>query len=194
MPSIDLPEPERQGALSLEEALAVRRSVRQFASESLEAQQISQLLWAAQGQTHGSGLRTAPSAGALYALEVYLIDSRGVFHYHPEGHTLSAHVAGDVRKDVCQMALGQESILQAPCTIVLAAVFERTAIRYGPERTPRYVHMEAGHAAQNILLQAAVLGLGAVPIGAFEDEGLHALLALPLDHEPLYLIPVGYPG
>ncbi len=194
MQPIDLPEPERQGALSLEETLAGRLSVRQFTSEPLNPQQISQLLWAAQGPTHASGLRTTPSAGALYPLEVYLIDSQGVYHYHPEGHSLSAHLAGDVRKDVCQMALGQESILQAPCTFLLTAVFERIAIRYGPERTPRYVHMEVGHAAQNILLQATALGLGAVPVGAFEDEGLHALLALPLDHEPLYLIPVGYPG
>jgi len=191
---IDLPEPKQQSTFSLEAALAGRRSVRQFTSQALTAQQISQLLWAAQGQTHANGLRTAPSAGALYCLELYLIDSQGVFHYHPGEHALSTHAEGDLRKDVFHAALEQDSILQAPCTIVLAAVFARIAARYGSERSAQYVHMEVGHAAQNILLQAVSLGLGAVPIGAFEDERLHSVLTLPHDHEPLYLIPVGYPG
>ena len=190
---IDLPEPNRQGGDTLEEALAKRRSVRNFTSQPLEAHQISQLLWAAQGEMNARGLRAAPSAGALYALELYLIDDRGVFQYHPDMHALSTHAEGDLRKDVYQVALQQDSVLQAPCTMVLAAVFDRIAQRYGAERAPRYVFMEVGHAAQNVLLQAASLGLGAVPIGAFEDDGLHSVLKLPQDHKPLYLIPIGYP-
>lgn len=190
---IDLPEPNKLGAVSLEETLARRRSVREFTSEPLDPQQISQLLWSVQGLSHAGGLRTAPSAGGLYALEIYLIESQGIFHYHPEEHALSAHAEGDLRKDVYDAALRQDSILQAPCTIVLAAVFGRIAVRYGAERTPRYVYIEVGHAAQNVLLQAVALGLGAVPIGAFEDKRLHSILALPPDHKPLYLIPVGYP-
>lgn len=190
---IELPEPNTKGAISLEEAIVTRRSVRRFSSQPLTPSQISQLLWAAQGLTNTMDLRTAPSAGARYALEIYLIDAQGVFHYHPSGHTLSTHTEGDLRKDVCRAAIGQDSILQAPCTIVLAAVFTRISERYGRECAPRYVYMEVGHAAQNVLLQAQALGLGAVPIGAFEDEDLHAVLALPPDHKPLYLIPIGYP-
>jgi len=190
---IELPEPNKKGAISLEEAIVKRRSVRQFSSQTLTPSQISQLLWAAQGMTDAMGLRTTPSAGARYALEIYMIDDRGVFHYHPDTHALSTHAVGDLRMDVCRAALGQDSILQAPSTMVLAAVFDRIAERYGRERAPRYVHMEVGHAAQNVLLQAQALGLGAVPIGAFEDEVLHAVLTLPTDHKSLYLIPVGHP-
>jgi SagB-type dehydrogenase family enzyme len=191
--SIALPEPNKKGAVSLEEALNARRSVRQFSSQLLTPSQISQLLWAAQGLTNAMGLRTVPSAGARYALEIYIIDDQGVFHYHPDDHRLSTYKEGDLRKDVCRAALDQDSILQAPGTMVLTAVFDRIAERYSPERARRYVFMEVGHAAQNVLLQAQALGLGAVPIGAFEDEALHAVLALPPDHKPLYLIPIGHP-
>ena len=188
-----LPEPNTTGTTSLEEALAKRHSRREFTSQDLDLQQISQLLWAAQGITHKAGFRTAPSAGALFALEVYLVTAQGVSRYLPEGHRLEAHQEGDLRKDVWQTALEQDSILQAPCTIVLAAVYERIAGKYGVVRTPRYVHMEVWHAAQNVLLQAESLGLGAVPIGAFMDDQLQSVLSLPEDHAPLYLIPVGHP-
>jgi SagB-type dehydrogenase family enzyme len=73
-------------------------------------------------------------------------------------------------------------------------VYTRTAQKYGEQRGTRYVHLEAGQAAQNLLLQAAAMGLGAVPIGAFHDEEVQQALGLLADHQPLYLIPVGHPG
>lgn len=190
---ITLPEPRQQGPLSLEEAIARRRSVRQFMDEPLTQEEIGQLLWAAQGITNPAGYRTAPSAGALYPLEVYAVTEEGAYHYLPQGHQLAAQRQGAVQDELYQAALKQEAIKEAPLVIVIAAVYERTAQKYGEQRSPRYVHLEAGHAAQNVLLQAVSLGLGAVPIGAFEDEKVKEALDLPDDHQPLYLIPVGHP-
>jgi SagB-type dehydrogenase family enzyme len=188
-----LPQPQVEGLMSLEEAIRLRRSVREFSPQALSSHEISQLLWAAQGITDPRGFRSAPSAGALYPLELYVVIAEGVFHYDPHANTLSLITEGDLRRDLYLVALNQDAILQAPLTLVITAVYARTEIRYGLTRTPRYVHMEIGHASQNILLQAVALGLGAVPIGAFEDSAVRAALGLPPDHEPLYLIPIGHP-
>lgn len=191
--AVTLPAPTLQGRVSLEETLAQRRSVRQYAGRSLSQAELGQLLWAAQGVSSPEGLRTAPSAGARYPLEVYVVLPEGVYHYQPQGHRLDLHLAGDQRSALHAVTLRQDAVLQAPAVLVIAAVYGRTAERYGAERTPRYVHMEVGHAAQNVLLQAVALGLGAVPVGAFYDEDVQRVLALPDDQEPLYLIPVGAP-
>ena len=188
-----LPTPYLKGTLSLEEALAQRRSVREFADTPLTLAELGQLLWATQGMTHPAGLRTAPSAGALYPLEVYAVTREAMYHYEPQGHRVSVHIAIDTRPRLYAAALRQEPVLKAPTVIVIAAVYARTASKYGGERSPRYVHLEAGHAAQNVLLQAVTLNLGAVPIGAFEDDAVKRALALPSDQQPLYLIPVGHP-
>jgi len=190
---IDLPAPRLKGILTLEEALSKRRSVRQFSDKALTMDELGQLLWAAQGITHPSGLRTAPSAGALYPLEVYAVTPDGVYHYEPQGHRLALQLPGDARNALHAAALQQDAVRQAPAVIVIAAIYERTAEKYGEERSPRYVHLEAGHAAQNILLQAVALELGAVPIGAFYDDQVKKALALPDDQQPLYLIPTGHP-
>jgi len=190
---IQLPQPEMKGSMSLEESLAKRRSVRSFQDTPLTNSQIGQLLWAAQGITHSSGLRTAPSAGALYPLEIYIATQDGLFHYDPQGHRLVKVLENDPRHALYQAALQQECVLEAPMVIAITAVFSRTARKYGEARTPLYVHLEAGHAAQNILLQAVALGLGSVPIGAFNDDQLKVALSLPSDQTPLYLIPVGHP-
>jgi SagB-type dehydrogenase family enzyme len=192
-PIIPLPEPNLQGNLSFEETLADRRSVRQFEDTPLTEAQIGQLLWAAQGITHPSGLRTSPSAGALYPLEVYAATQDGLFRYRPHTHSLERVLEHDPRPALHQAALRQNAVLEAPLVIVINAVFERTAQKYGEVRTPQYVYLEAGHAAQNILLQAVALELGAVPIGAFHEDQLTEALALPPDQTPLYLIPVGQP-
>ena len=188
-----LPTPLPKGKLSLEEALAQRRSVREFADTPLTLAEVGQLLWAAQGVTQPAGLRTAPSAGALYPLEVYAVTREAMYHYEPQGHRVSVHIAGDVRPWLYAAALRQEPVLKAPTVIVIAAVYARTAARYGAERSPRYVQLEAGHTAQNVLLQAVALNLSAVPIGAFEDDQVKQVLELPSDQQPLYLIPVGHP-
>ena len=187
-----LPEPKLQGALSLEETLAQRRSVRNFTEKELTLEEISQLLWAAQGTTVAWGGRAAPSAGALYPLEVYVATADGLYHYVPQGHEVIIESHDDLRQALWKAGLKQDAIRDAPAVFVIAAVYERTAKKYG-DRAERYVKLEAGHACQNILLQAVALHLGAVPIGAFYDDQVQAALSLPPDHEPLYLIPVGHP-
>ncbi len=192
--AIPLPSPVLASTKSLEEVLAQRRSVREFKDQPLTTAQLGQLLWAAQGITHDRGYRTAPSAGALYPLELYVATPEGVFRYDPGQHQLLSTSPDDARANLYQVALRQEPVRQAPAVFIVAAVFQRTAEKYGQERSPRYVHLEAGHAAQNLLLQAVALGLGAVPIGAFHDEDVQRVLGLPTDQEPLYLIPVGVPA
>jgi len=195
---VALPRPSRTGKASVEQALAERRSVRAFAREALPLAAVSQLLWAAQGVTDPAGLRTAPSAGALYPLEVYLVAGAvsglrsGVYHYDPGRHHLRLESEGDVRTRVAEAALSQDWVAEAPAIVVLAAVIERTASKYG-ERAPRYVHMEVGHAAQNVYLQATALGLGTTIVGAFRDEDLAHVLGLRAPVSPLALLPVGRP-
>jgi SagB-type dehydrogenase family enzyme len=190
---IMLPTPVTEGDQSLEETLKERRSVREFMDEPLSLAEISQLLWAAQGITDPRGYRTAPSAGALYPIELYLVTAEGLFHYNPRDLSLTRTKEGDLREDLCEAGLDQKVIAEAPAVFILTVVYERVEVKYGAERTPRYVHLEAGHAAQNLLLQAVSLDLGATPIGAFYDKQVQSVLDLPGDHEPLYLIPVGHP-
>lgn len=189
---IKLPAPVLVGKMSVEEALVKRSSVREFSREELSLQDITQLLWAAQGITRTWGARTAPSAGALYPLEIYLVLPQGVFRYEPKNHQLVRHIQGNVIGKLAQAALGQGCVRNAPGIIVIAAVYERTERKYGP-RAERYVKIEVGHTAQNVLLTAVSRGLVAVPVGAFQDERIREVLSLPLNHDPLYLIPVGYP-
>jgi SagB-type dehydrogenase family enzyme len=189
---IALPAPRLKGEMSLEETLAARRSVREFTEEELTMEEISQLLWAAQGITAAWGGRTAPSAGALYPLEVYVATVDGLYHYVPQGHKAVVESKADLRSKLWQAGLNQNAIREAPAVFVITAVYARTAKKYG-ERAERYVRLESGHAAQNLLLQAVALGLGGVPIGAFYDGQVQSTLSLPSDHEPLYLIPIGHP-
>lgn len=190
---VDLPAPDLTGAVSVAGALYRRRSVREFATTPLTLTEISQLLWAAHGVTDPrEGLRTVPSAGALYPLEIYLVLPEGVYHHDPVTHRLRRHAEHDLRRPLAKTALGQDCVAQAPAVVVLCAVIARTSRIYGVEAS-RYVHMELGHAAQNILLQAVALDLGGVPVGAFHEEQLQSVLGLPADHAPQYLVPVGRP-
>ncbi len=174
----------------LGKALAGRRSIRSYTEDRLTDEQIGQLLWAAQGVTAESGGRTAPSAGGTYPLEVFVVEETGVFHYLPGDHLLARSRSGDIRADLAAAAFGQEAVASAPVVFVIAAEYARTERRYG-DRAQRYVHLEAGHAAQNVLLQAVQLDLAAVPIGSFNDSEVQKQLELPNTWEPLYLIPVG---
>jgi SagB-type dehydrogenase family enzyme len=183
--------------MSLEEALATRRSVRSYANTALTWQEIGQLLWAAQGVTlHRGpsliGLRSAPSAGALYPLESYVVTGQGLYHYLPADHALLPTPRLGLRQALWEAGLKQDWIREAPAVFCLAAAYQRTAARYGA-RAARYVHMEVGHAAENLLLQAVALGLCGVVIGAFHDEQVQRVLDLPEQEDPLYLIPVGHP-
>lgn len=187
-----LPRPKKKGSFSLEEMLDRRRSKREFLPKRISQAQISQLLWAAQG-TIERGFRTAPSAGALYPLEIYLATREGVDHYVPQSHELERTVEGDVLQQLADAALDQQCIREAPIDIIIAADYQRAERRYR-ERAARYVCIEVGHVAQNIHLQAVALGLGSVPIGAFNDDQVHKVLSLPEEQMVLYIIPVGYPA
>jgi SagB-type dehydrogenase family enzyme len=188
---VAFPQPT-ESTVSLEAALRQRRSVRVFAPEPLSEAEIGQLLWAAQGVTADSGGRTAPSAGALYPLELYAVTSSQVFHYLSDNHRADVTASPDLRPDLMAAAFDQEPVGHAPLIVAVVAVPARTQTRYG-ERTERFVDLEAGHATQNMLLQAVALGLVAVPIGAFDDQVVAATLALASGHTPRYLVPVGQP-
>jgi len=189
-----LPPPVLKGRMSLEEAIAARRSVREFTDKSLTVEQISQLCWAGQGVTDPTGqFRAAPSAGALYPIELYVVTANGVDHYEPKSHRLERHLPGDVRRSLQRAALDQAALGNAPACVAIAAVVQRTARKYS-DRAERYCFIEAGHVAQNILLQATALRLAGVPIGAFEDKKVAAVLKLPKDHRVIYLLPMGHPG
>lgn len=185
-----LPAPHRSGGPALAAVLATRRSSRMFAARELSADELGQLLWAAQGITDGH--RTAPSAGALYPITVRVVDGRGVWRYVPAEHALVRESAAAVRDRLRSASHGQESVHSAPATLVITAEVAITARKYGG-RAERFATLEAGHVAQNILLTATALGLTAVPVGAFDDDAVRSVLGLPAGETPLYLVPVGAP-
>ncbi|MDI6774924.1 MAG: SagB/ThcOx family dehydrogenase [Verrucomicrobiota bacterium] len=193
-PETALPSPKTTGAMPLEEAIAKRRSVRSYKPDALTSEQLSQILWSAQGLSPRKRFmaRNAPSAGGIYPLEVYVFDKTGIYQYLAKSHSLILVKQGDVRKSLCDSAYGQAYIAQAPVDIVLAGDVAKCAKRYG-NRAPRYIAMEAGHVGQNISLEAVALGLGAVMIGAFDDEKANEVLGLPDNLSVFYIIPVGYP-
>ena len=186
-----------ESALPLESVLKKRRSVREFSGEPLTHAELSQLLWAAQGVTDPDGLRTVPSAGALYPLEVYIAVGdvsdlpAGVYRYQPDRHRLVPIVSGDRRAQLAEAALAQRWIETSAAVITFAAIFQRTTWKYG-ERGVRYVHMEVGHAAQNVYLQSVALGLGTVVVGAFSDRDVKEVLNMSSQEEPICLMPVGH--
>ena len=193
---VQLEPPRLKGALSVEEVLHQRRSMRSFAPVPLGLRDVAQVLWAAQGVTHPEGHRTAPSAGALQPLLVYLVAGNvkglapGVYRYQPQEHALVLTQTGDAHVRLAAAALGQASVRAAPAVLVIAAVYQRTAQKYAA-RAQRYVHIEVGHVAQNVYLQATASGLGTVLVGAFDDLASRDVLGLPADHVPLGLMPFG---
>jgi len=195
---VALPAARLDGAVSLEKSLAARRSERDFAPTAISLSGIAQLLWAAQGITASEGRRTAPSAGALYPLRVYVVASRvetlppGTYRYDALSHRLIRLSAGPSTATLVRAALDQDWIAQAAAILVISGIEQRTTRKYG-ERGVRYVFMEAGHAAQNILLQSVALGLGATVVGAFDDNKVRSVLGLAHSERPLYLVPVGRP-
>lgn len=196
-----LPRPDQKGIMPLEEAIARRKSIRNFTSHPISQSQLSQILWAAQGANKASWNRTVPSAGATYPLEILVVCGanciekidEGIYHYDTDNHSLKLYHRGDVRLELARAALDQEYIYEAPVDIIICAIYERTTRRYGA-RGERYVHIEVGHAGQNIYLQATALGLGTVAIGAFYDESVREVLRLEKQYRPLYIMPVGRPG
>jgi SagB-type dehydrogenase family enzyme len=190
-PITPLPAPRLDGSMALEAALAHRRTIRDLAPHPLTEAEIGQLLWAAQGVTHDEFRRTTPSASSLFALELYAATADGLSHYLPGPHALE-RVSSDDLRPALQAASGDQPFMgTAPLIVVICAVADRLAGRHGPERAIRYAAFEAGHAGQNLLLQAVALDLGSVPVGSFRDEEVSRLLALPAEEAPLYLFALG---
>ncbi len=194
--TIALPSPCVKGKMSIEEAVAARRSRRGYKSDPLKLADIGQLLWAAQGITGPEQQRTAPSAGALYPLEIYVAATRvdglppGLYSYDPESHALALLSPGDKRRDLTEASGWQDCIRFSSCVLLIAGVFSRTTAKYG-ERGIRYVHMEAGHVAENIFLQATALGLGMVVAASFDDARVASVAHLADGEDPLCLLPLG---
>lgn len=194
--NIKLPAPSRTGRVAVERALDARRSLREFGGGALDLRSLAQVLWAAQGVTGPEGQRTAPSAGALYPLEIHVVAGdvaglpAGVYRYVPADHVLVRAASGDRREALAAAALDQDWMARAPAILVIAAIQERTARKYGA-RSERYVPFEAGCAAENAALQAVALGLGTVVVGAFRDDAVTAVAALRSGERPIAIMPVG---
>ena len=190
---IALPKANITGTMSLEEAIEKRRSVRTFDAKPLPVETIGQLLWAGQGITSADGKRAAPAAGALYALELYVVTAAQVMHYLPQGHRAETRDTHDLRPELRALAVDQRSVEAAPALLVVAAEPSRLSQRYGA-RANLYADLEVGHATQNMLLQAVTLGLVAVTVGAVDGAPAARKLALPHGQTVVYLIPVGFPA
>ncbi|WP_048193013.1 SagB/ThcOx family dehydrogenase [Methanococcoides methylutens] len=194
---LELPEPILESSTSIEQALAERQSVRSYSGRSLALSDVSQLLWAAQGITRDSFFRTAPSAGALYPLEVYLVVGNvdgvvaGVYRYVSSRHSMLRVLDGDRRDELCRVSLSQPQIRDAAAVVVIAADYSRTTVKYGI-RGIRYAHVEVGFAAENVYLQGVSLGIGTCAVGAFDDGEVASILDLPVNEEPLLIMPIGY--
>ncbi len=205
---IKLPAPKLKSSVSVEETMLNRRSIRDFKPDALSLEQVSQVLWAAYGITKEmstpsflrGGLKTAPSAGALYPLEIYVVVGnvkgleKGIYKYLPEGHFLMKTYDQDVRKELAEAALNQEFIEQAPISLFYSAVFSRTTKKYKSRGRERYVCMDLGHSAENVCLQVVAMGLGTCAVGAFEDRMVSNVMMIPDEEEPLYIMPIGYPA
>lgn len=195
---INLPEPSKDSGFSVEQAIQKRRSVRAFSNKPLTLIEISQLLWSAQGITSDEGLRSAPSAGALYPLVLYLVVGNvaglqpGIYRYSSDGHQLVRIQEGDSRNEVTRAALEQSWIRSSAMILIFSAHEKKTTGKYG-QRGIRYIHIEVGHSAQNVFLQVQSLGLSAAVVGAFDDSLVGKILSLPTQERALYLMPVGRP-
>ena len=200
-----LPSPKIDGSISVEKALANRRSQRQFQNKAISADQLSQILWAAYGITSPmpnhphlrGGFRTVPSAGAAYPFEIYVAVGKvkgiehGVYKYFAKEHKIVRILDKDVRNELYEAGLRQEMLKEAPATVIYTAIFSRMTDRYGERGRERYVCMDLGHSAQNIYLQAEALCLGTCAVGAFNDSRVSQVLQMSENEEPLYIMPLG---
>jgi len=196
--TMSLPKITDEAEIGLDEALRLRRSLRTFAPDAIDLKAAAALLWAAHGVS-AQGHLTVPSAGALYPLEIYLVADHieglhaGIYRYNYRDHALEALLKGTVLKALASACFSQNWVSRAAAAIIITAVYERTTRKYG-SRGERYVHLEAGHAAQNIYLKAAALGLGTTEVGAFDDNAVKRVLGLPPQVAPLAIMPVGKPN
>lgn len=200
--TIDLPTPQITGDKSVEQAINDRRSIRRFTNEPLTLQDISQLLWAAQGITNkNTNFRAAPSAGHTFPLEVYVLVGKGgvkglnegLYHYNPFKNTLEQILDNDARPELSQAANGQEWVKEAPVNIIITGNYQKMIDKYKDEKlSTRFVDMEAGHVGENIYLEVEARNLATVALGSFKDDQVHQILKIPDNEETLYIFPVGH--
>ncbi|MBN1796615.1 MAG: DJ-1/PfpI family protein [Sedimentisphaerales bacterium] len=191
---IQLPKPDTRGSINVEQALAQRRSIREFLNKDLTYTQLGQLAWAGQGITERqSGKRTAPSAGAIYPMTLYFATKEGLFTYNPQNHALEQLESGDLRLQLSEAAMGQSSVAQVACDIIIAGSVNQVGKKYG-RKARDFTLLEAGHIAQNIHLQAVALKLGSVPVGAFQENNVRRTCRMSRELEVFYIIPIGYPA
>ncbi len=190
---IVLPKPIAQGSLSLEEAFWKRHSSRAFSERVPDWKAIGQLLWAAQGINRPENQhRTTPSAFGAYPLEIYVVLPTGVFHYIPKDHAVVKVRPGNVWDEISKSVVAT-STHQSRCVFVISAVFARTEKKASVDEAKRYIYLEGGHAAQNLLLQTIPLGMSAVPIGAPVSPDEQKILGIPKEEKPIYILATGYP-
>lgn len=202
-----LPLPRVISEMRVEEAILLRRSIRDFTDDPIRLDHLSMILWSAYGVTETTfGLRAVPSAGGTYPLEIYVVVGEkgvivgnntyippGVYKYKSFKHILTIVRTGDLRAELSTAALGQEWVREAPVSVVICAVYERTVTRYGVRGRERYVPMEVGHSGQNIYLMATALDYGAVVVGAFYDDQVKSIIRAAPDETPMYIVPIGIP-
>ncbi|UCC59029.1 MAG: SagB/ThcOx family dehydrogenase [Candidatus Bathyarchaeum sp.] len=199
---IKLPPPKHAEAMSVDDAIRKRRSIRAFSQKPLTMKQLSYLLWASTGvqrKENGYEFRTAPSAGALYPIETYVIVNRvsglekALYHYSIKSHLLEELERGDFSTRIARAALGQEMFQGAAAIFVWTAIFDRSKWKYR-QRAYRYVYLDAGHIAQNLALSATSLGLGSCQVGAFYDDEVNNIVGVDgAEESVIYLSAVGYP-
>lgn len=199
---VSLPTDVNYSKLSLDVALKVRRSVRRYATTPLSLEQLSYLVWAANGVQRveeGFVYRTAPSAGALYPIETYVLVnnvigvSKGIYHYRVMDHALETLRPGEYAKDLAEAAMGQSSCNNCAFAFIWTAVFQRATWKYG-DRAYRYVYLDAGHIAENVALTAAAMGLGSCPIGAMFDDEVNEIVGVDgIGESTVYMTTVGVP-
>jgi SagB-type dehydrogenase family enzyme len=190
----DLPQPKTDGKISAEKAINSRRSRRRYKNQLITIKQLSQILWAAQGITDKKrGFRAAPSAGALYPMEVFAVVPEGVYRYIPSTHSLKRITKGDKRKALAKVCLNQDWVEKCSVDIVISAVYGRCSIKYG-KRAQRYCMIEAGAIGENIYIQVEALKLGTVMVGAYYDNDVQKVLKLKKREKPLLVMPVGIPA
>lgn len=184
--TIKLPEPERRGGTPIWDCLRERRSIRDYKNLPVSLKELSQILWGSYGVTArewGYHLKTAPSAGALYPIEIYVASfnvdglKKGIYHFNPKEMTLRGIFEGDFSREITHACLSQDFILSSAFTLILTAIPSRTIGRYR-ERGVRYILMDLGCIIQNIYLSLTALKMGGCVIGAFSDSAMNKIMNL----------------
>ena len=191
---IPLPAPNTQGTISVESAIKHRRSIRDFTDKQLTLDQVGQLAWAAQGVTdEQESLRAAPSAGAIYPMQLHIVIPGGAYKYNPPDHSITKTIFEDIRADLTAAALDQQAVAKSQCIFIISGSSKKVEAKYSG-KGQSFMLIEAGHIAQNIQLQAVAMGLGSTPLGSFDIKKVWRTCKLDLEQKPVYIIPIGYPA